>query len=101
MQCANRERLSLKRHSQIRMTNDRKPKEYRNPNDETADHNSEPRSPFELWISFVIRHSAFDTLYRTTMFTNFFGTTMIFSIALPSRNGFTFSADFAAVSRSV
>jgi hypothetical protein len=36
----------------------------------------------------------------TTMFTSFRGTTIIFLIALPSTKAFTFSADFAAASKS-
>ena len=45
----------------------RNPKEYRNPNDKTADRTPERRSAFELRIlsSFVIRHSLFDTLWET------------------------------------
>jgi hypothetical protein len=38
--------------------------------------------------------------YPTTIFTSFFGTTITFLIAFPSTKAFTFSADFAAVSKS-
>ena len=38
--------------------------------------------------------------HATTMFTSFFGRTMIFRIVLPARNGFTFSEPWAAASNS-
>jgi len=45
----------------------RNPKEYRNPNDETAERTPARRSTFELRISFVICNSSFVIQF---MFTN-------------------------------